>query len=262
MEKEKVQTSKDSMSERNANMKLWKEGMDAGDTKCALFYCTQLVDEDAATEETIKCLESLVDDPDNPQIDACAVLYNYYWYNGEEDKAWEWRDKGVELGSPLMEQIIYDEAEEEIGEDDWTESPEKEFQVYDDETEAENPGAVQEKCVIIADVDNNFRIVNADASDWESLPALIDTDRTDDMRCEKFREVSRKLGLPGCLVGMLDKKAFMKPDLELNWHASQWYDGHADLAGDMIICMEDSSYSPFSFSSKEQAHKVIDALCS
>ena len=43
-----------------------------------------------------------------------------------------------------MEQIIYDEAEEEIGEDDWSDSPEQEFQAYDDETEAENPGAVQE----------------------------------------------------------------------------------------------------------------------
>ena len=50
MEKEIVQTSNNSMSERDANMKLWKEGMDAGDTRCALLYCTQLVDEDAATE--------------------------------------------------------------------------------------------------------------------------------------------------------------------------------------------------------------------
>lgn len=133
--------------ELDAEMKSWKEGMEAGDNKCALLYCAKLVEEDAADDEIIKRLEALVDDPDDPQIDACAVLYSYYWYNGDEDKAWEWRDRAVELGSPLMEKMIYDEAEEEIGEDDWTESPEEEFQAYDDETEAENPGGVQDKII-------------------------------------------------------------------------------------------------------------------
>lgn len=117
-----------------------------------------------------------------------------------------------------------------------------------------------EKFVIIADVDNHMRIVCADASNWESLPELIDANRCDTMRCRKFRSVAAHLQLPGALLGCLDRDAFRKPDLEPNWRASQWYDGCADLYGDMIICMEDDNFSPLSFSSREQAQSVIEAL--
>ena len=57
------------------------------------------------------------------------------------------------------------------------------------------------------------------------------------------------------------KDAFRKPHLKPNWHASQWYDGNADLMGAMVICLEDAQYNPFSFTSKAQAQSVIDALC-
>ena len=64
--------------------------------------------------------------------DAAALLWAYYGWLGEEDTAWKWREKAEESLSPLMEQMNYDEAEQEVEEDDW----EQEFQAYDDETEA------------------------------------------------------------------------------------------------------------------------------
>lgn len=117
-----------------------------------------------------------------------------------------------------------------------------------------------DSCVIVVDTDGDFRIVHADASDWDSLPEIIDAERTDSLRCTKFREVSSALKLKGTLLGQLDRDAFRKPDLEPNWHASHWYDGMADLYGDMIICMEDSSYHPFSFANDAEAQRVIEAL--
>lgn len=60
---------------------------------------------------------------------------------------------------------------------------------------------------------------------------------------------------------LLDQDDFRKRYLKPDWHASQWYDGTADLAGAMVICLEDARYNPFSFPSKEQTQKVIDALC-
>lgn len=72
--------------------------------------------------------------------DSAALLWAYYGWLGEEDTAWEWREKAEESGSPLMEQMLYDEAEEELEEDDWNEADEddweQEFDAYDDETEA------------------------------------------------------------------------------------------------------------------------------
>lgn len=80
------------------------------------------------TPETVTELETIAGE----NADACALLWAYYWWEGEEDTAWEWRDKALDLGSELMQAIAEDEMEEEIGEDDW----EQEFEAYDDETEA------------------------------------------------------------------------------------------------------------------------------
>ena len=246
---------------------IWKEGLDHGDKYCALHYYVWQVENDKVDRNTIPGLEALANDPVEPIANACAVLNQYYTWEGDEDKAWEWREKGLEMGSELMQQLVDEEKEQEVGEDDWTrpeaeEEAEDEFDGYDDETEASHPGYpdVGEKYVIIAAVDDSFRIVQADAADWRSLPALIGAERCDDMRCEKFRNVSRALKLPGTLLGQLDKDAFRKDYLKPNRHASQWYDGMADLYGAMVICLEDNKYNPFSFSSKEEAQKVIDAL--
>ncbi|MCK8622760.1 hypothetical protein [Prevotella sp. E13-27] len=116
------------------------------------------------------------------------------------------------------------------------------------------------KCIIIVNTSGEFEVVEADASDWSSLPPLINAERTDDMRCQKFRDVSKKLCLKGTLLGLLDRNGFQKEDIEPNWHASQWYDGYADLMGDMIVCMEDSSYNPISFENELEANRVIAAL--
>lgn len=266
--------SPDGTPDKEMAMAIWEEGMELGDTACALHYCTEKVDNDQANEADIAKLEEIANHPEKPMPDACAVLYHYYGREGDEDKAWEWREKGIEMGSELMQQLIEEEAEEEVGEDDWTrpaanffpedDDDDDEYDDYDDETEAPaHPGypEVGEKYVIIAAVDDSFRIVQADASDWRSLPALIGAERCDDMRCQKFRDVAHKLMLPGTLLGQLDKDAFRKRYLKPNWHASQWYDGMADLMGAMVICMEDSQYNPFSFTSKEQAQSAIDALC-
>jgi|GEM_PF-5694585 len=259
---------------------IWKEGLDLGDKACALHYYVWQVDNGKADESTVQGLEALVNDPEKPNADACAVLYQYFSDEGDEDKAWEWREKGLDMGSEVMQSIVDDEKEEEVGEDSWTasdnfdsswakaffpedEDDDDEYEGHDDETEAAHPGYpdVGEKYVIIAATDDSFRIVQADASDWRSLPALIGADSCDDMRCEKFRKVSKALHLPGTLLGQLDKDGFRKSYLRRNWHASQWYDGMADLLGAMVICMEDNKYNPFSFSSREEAQKVIDALC-
>ena len=252
---------------------VWKQGMEVeGDRRCTLHYYVWQVENDKVDDKTVPGLEALVNDPDDPIADACAVLYQYYSNEGDEDKAWEWRDKGLEMGSEIMQDMVDEEKEQEVGEDDWTrpaanffpeDEDDDEYDGYDDETEASHPGypEVGEKYVIIAAVDDSFRIVQADASDWRSLPALIGAERCDDMRCEKFRKVSKELHLPGTLLGQLDKDAFRKSYLKPNWHASQWYDGYADLMGAMVICMEDSKYNPFSFSSKEEAQKAIDGLC-
>lgn len=255
---------------------IWKEGMELGDPDCTFHVCVDKVENDQVDAETIATLEALSED----YPDACAILYYYYNREGEEDKAWEWREKAIEKESPLMQSWIDEEAEQEVGEDDYTaperrgtdmsiffgdseEDDDNEFDGYDDETEAAHPGypEVGEKYVIIAAVDDSFRIVQADAADWRSLPALIGAERCDDMRCQKFRDIAHKLMLPGTLLGQLDKDAFRKPHLKPNWHASQWYDGNADLMGAMVICLEDAQYNPFSFTSKAQAQSVIDALC-
>ena len=253
---------------------MWRTGMELGNKYCTLHYYVWEVENDRADEKTAAGLEALVNDPEDPQVEACAVLYEYYSREGDEDKAWEWREKGLELGSEIMQGIVEDEKEEEVGEDNWTrsdavffpqdeEDDDDEYEGYDDETEASHPGypEVGEKYVIIAAVDDSFRIVQADAAKWDSLPALIGAERCDDMRCEKFRQVSKSLNLPGTLLGQLDRDAFRKSYLKPNWHASQWYDGMADLMGAMVICLEDKNYNPFSFSSKEEAQKVIDSLC-
>lgn len=64
--------------------------------------------------------------------DACALLWAYYWWEGQENTAWEWWDRGLDMESPLMEAINLDNMEQEVGEDDW----DGEFDAFDDETEA------------------------------------------------------------------------------------------------------------------------------
>ncbi len=262
----------DGQQDHETAFELWKEGAALGDPDCTIHYCGCLLDEDKMTEKELAMLEDLVN-AEEPCADAAAILYQYYWWEGDEDTAWMWRDKAIEMGSELIESLIEDEKEDEVGEDDWTESDddddddddyEDEFDGYDDETEGAvswNP-EIGEKYVIVALTNDSFRIVQADASDWDSLPAIIGADRCENMRCEVFRKVSRKLALPGTLLGNLDREAFRKPRLKPNWHASQWYDGMADLMGNMIICMEDDLYRPFSFSSRDEAQRVIDALLS
>ena len=218
-------------------LKVWKEGLEAGSHMCALRYCAHFIDTDSVDQEIIDILEGLVRDEENPCADACALLYQYYSREGNDELAAEWMECGLDMGSGLMQSMVEEECEEEEG-----------------------GSYAGDKCVIVVDTDGDFRIVKADASDWESLPAIIDADRTDNMRCTKLREVSKALKLKGTLLALLDRDAFRKPDLELNWHASQWYDGMADLAGDMIVCMEDSSYNPFSFANEAEAQRVIDAL--
>jgi hypothetical protein len=234
------------------------------------------VENDEVTPEVLQKLEDLTKgDDEHCYPDAAAVLYSYYYNEGDEEQSEKWRQIALDLDSDLIQSLIADEQEEEIEEDDWhphtdmsmffasdEDEDDDEYEGHDDETEAVSGyPEVGEKYVIIAAVDDSFRIVQADAADWRSLPALIGANSCDDMRCQKFREVSARLGLPGTLLGQLDKDAFRKSYLKPNWHASQWYDGMADLMGAMVICMEDSKYNPFSFTSKEQAQSVIDALC-
>jgi len=247
-------------------LKIWEVGHEKGENSCTLCLCIHYVDADEADENTVKLLEQLVNDPDDPCADACAVLYQYYMEKGDEDTAFKWREQAIDMESDLMESILENEREQEIGEDDYTDSDdyEQEFEAYDDETEAAAPAAKPSSpgdlCVIVVDTDGCFRIEHADASDWDTLPSLIDADRTDNLRCNKFRQASADLKLRGTLLGLLDRDAFRKTDLEPNWHASQWYDGMADLYGDMIICMEDSSYNPISFANEAEAQRVIDKL--
>lgn len=224
-------------AEPEAALKVWKEGMEAGSHMCALRYCAHFIDTDSVDQDIIDILEGLVRDEEDPCADACALLYQYYSREGNDELAAEWMECGLDMGSGLMQSMVEEEREEEEG-----------------------SGNVGDKCVIVVDTDGNFRIVKADASDWDSLPEIIDAERTDSLRCTKFREVSSALKLKGTLLGQLDRDAFRKPDLEPNWHASHWYDGMADLYGDMIICMEDSSYHPFSFANDAEAQRVIEAL--
>lgn len=239
-------------------MEIWQQGLEEGDQLCTLFLCNYLIENDKATPETIEALEKLVNDEEDPCADACALLYNYYSWNGDEEKAEEWKERGLEMGSDIMQGIVDDEKEEEVGEDDW--SKPEEYDEEDDDDDVEAPEPNPDGCVIVVDTDGDFSIRRADASDWDSLPALIDADRTDNLRCNKFREVSKTLGLKGTLLGLLDRDAFRKPDLEPNRHASQWYDGMADLYGDMIVCMEDAKYNPMSFANEAEAQRVVKAL--
>ncbi|MBQ9410695.1 MAG: hypothetical protein IJU21_03705 [Bacteroidales bacterium] len=80
--------------------------------------------------------------------DAGALLWAYYGWEGEEDLAWEWRDKAIDAGSPLMQQMIEDDAEAEVGEDDWTEAEENDAEEEvgeDDWTEAEEDEPEEEE---------------------------------------------------------------------------------------------------------------------
>lgn len=229
-----------------AALRIWQEGMDAGNHNCALHYCAHFIDNNQVDQDIVDLLEEMVRDEDDPCADACALLYKYYSQEGDEELAADWMECGMDMGSELLQSMLEEEREEEIGEDSWT--------------RPESTEVAAELCVIIVDTDGAFRIEPADATDWRSLPTLIHASGTDDLRCSKFNEVSRRLRLKGNLLGQLDREAFRKPDLKLNYRASQWYDGYADLAGDMIICLEDSRHNPFSFASRTEAQRVIEAL--
>lgn len=82
--------------------------------------------------EIVTELQRMATDIVNPVPDACALLWAYYWWEGQEDTAWEWWDRGLDMESPLMEAINLDSMEQEVGEDDW----DGEFDAFDDETEA------------------------------------------------------------------------------------------------------------------------------
>ena len=88
--------------------------------------------ESASLKALVGELERMAMDVENPVPDACALLWAYYWWEEDEDTAWEWWDRGLDMESPLMEAINLDNMEQEVGEDDW----DGEFQAYDDETEA------------------------------------------------------------------------------------------------------------------------------
>ena len=229
-----------------AALRIWQEGMAVGNHECAIHYCAHFIDNNQVDPEIVDLLEELVRDEDDPCADACALLYKYYSQEGNEELAADWMECGMDMGSELLQNMLEEEREEEIGEDSWTRS-----ESMEDEAEL---------CVIIVDTDGAFRIKSADATDWRSLPTLIHASGTNDLRCSKFNEVSRRLRLKGNLLGLLDREAFRKPDLKLNHRASQWYDGYADLSGDMIICLEDSRHNPFSFASRAEAQRVIDTL--
>lgn len=227
---------------------IWEEGAKAGYDQCALQKCLAEVDNNRVNETTIATLESLVAQ-DEPIVNACDVLSYHYYLIDDMPKAILWRKKGREMGAQLLNiagNMDYDLDNDSALEDNSTEES------------ANDVGG--DNCVIIVDVDGCFSVVKADASNWEALPELIDAERTDNLRCKHFNDVSRQLHLPGNLIGLLDRDAFRKPDLEPNWHASQWYNGYADLYGDMIICMEDNKYNTFSFANDEQANAVIEAL--
>ena len=237
-----------------AALKMWKEGMDDGDQQCTLRYCAHFIDSGKSDQNIVDILEALVRDDDNSCADACALLYHHYSRIGDDDLAAEWLECGLDMGSEMCEDIVADEREEEVGEDNWTRS--NRDRTADEPTKHYDA----EGRVIIVGTDGSFRIVHADASDWRSLPQLIGAESTDDMRCTKLHTLSKNLGLSGTLLAKLDRDAFRKPNLEPNWHASQWYDGMADLYGDMIICLEDRNYTPYSFADETEAQRVIDAL--
>ena len=88
--------------------------------------------ESASLKALVGELERMAMDVENPVPDACALLWAYYWWEEDEDTAWEWWDRGMDMESPLMEAINLDNMEQEVEEDDW----DGEFQAYDDETEA------------------------------------------------------------------------------------------------------------------------------
>ena len=160
--------------------KYWKEGVvDVGVLESEAAKVGSVVQGDCAEQdgsgeseavkELVGELERMAMDVENPVSDACALLWAYYWWEEDEDTAWEWWDRGLDMESPLMEAINLDNMEQEVGEDDWqgTEMPDQvghdggtngregemnghegteddeeeddwdgEFQAYDDETEA------------------------------------------------------------------------------------------------------------------------------
>ncbi len=96
---------------------LFLKAADGGDQMSILRYCNSLIERDQADESTVEILENLVRDEENPCADACAILYTYYSRLGDEEMAAEWMECGLEMGSELMQSILDDEREEEVGED-------------------------------------------------------------------------------------------------------------------------------------------------
>ena len=106
--------------EDNNAVKVWKEGMEEGDQRCTLHFCVYQIDNDLADETTIATLEGLVNDPDNPCADACAILYQYYMIQDDDDMAVKWMERGLDMDSELMQYFLYEEREQEVGEDSYT----------------------------------------------------------------------------------------------------------------------------------------------
>lgn len=89
--------------DENKARELWKRGVDDGDRMCILRYGLSLVEAHEEDEEIIDKLKSIAEATDEPDGDACAVLYLHYAWEGDEDAAWAWREKAIDLESSLMQ---------------------------------------------------------------------------------------------------------------------------------------------------------------
>lgn len=100
-------------------MSTWKRGAEEGDAMCTLRYSLALVEAHEENEDIVRKLIELAEAPEEYAADAAAVLYLHYGWEGDEDSAEAWRERAIEMESPLMEALEQEEREEEIGEDDW-----------------------------------------------------------------------------------------------------------------------------------------------
>ncbi|QES93083.1 hypothetical protein F0358_10360 [Empedobacter brevis] len=108
-----------------ANAKLCKEGFDES---CKVVFAYKFAEESGGVFETLNAADELklkpnkeleqlaqrVIDLGNP--DGYGLFYTYYYFTGEKEKAEQFLQKGLDLGSPYCNEISINSAMSEFGE--------------------------------------------------------------------------------------------------------------------------------------------------
>ncbi|MBO6024327.1 MAG: hypothetical protein J6P83_05680 [Bacteroidales bacterium] len=217
-----------------------------------------------------------------------CYYHNLYGFEEDNDKAWQWFRKGVQLedgssfaGMAMMvdDGICPDGLPEDFsdtcklnglrrGNYDLLEDVLKACQAgrlkdFAEEIECikdllqddEEPAPVS--TLVIVNTEGQALICHVEKNEWHGVPALIDAKRLAPIRVDGLDEIGKKAGLTERLTVWIDLEAPRK-GLPVNKVAAQFYPGY--IAGDIIFTLADNLYDPVLFYGTDEAEALVRAL--